>query len=97
MQRVNLAVALLMTVSSVAFAQSVQAPTPPSTPGPATNAQNHTSIRAELANNLKQSGFNDVKVMPEFLPRSGEGQVRQPGRNIHHPELVHGGLRDRNR
>jgi hypothetical protein len=61
------AVAILTTVSSVALAQAASS-NAGSSPTPTTNANpqtNGTNLRQQLTNNLQQSGFTDIKVVPD--------------------------------
>jgi hypothetical protein len=61
------AAAILTTVSSVALAQAASS-NAGSAPSSTTNANpqtNGTNLRQQLTNNLQQSGFTDIKVVPE--------------------------------
>ena len=60
------AVAILTTVSSAAFAQAASSNSgSASTPATTATSQNGTNIRQQLTNNLQQSGFTNVKVLPD--------------------------------
>jgi hypothetical protein len=61
------AAAILTTVSSVALAQAAS-PNAVSASAPTTNVNpqsNGASLRQQLTNNLQQSGFTDIKVVPD--------------------------------
>jgi hypothetical protein len=61
------AAAILATVSSVALAQAAS-PNSGAAPSPATTANpqpNGSKLRQQLTNNLQQSGFTDIKVVPD--------------------------------
>src|SRR5665213_82200 len=60
------AVAILTTVSSAAFAQAASSNSgSASTPATTATSQNGTNIRQQLTNNLQQSGFTNIKVLPD--------------------------------
>jgi hypothetical protein len=67
------AAAILTTVSSVALAQAASS-NPGSAPTPATTASSQpsqSSIRQQLTNDLQQSGFTNIKVVPDsFLVKA---------------------------
>jgi len=71
MKRIALtSAAILIAASSAAYAQSNSLPNgnpDPSAPvGAANGAQGNTAnLRQQLTNNLQQSGFTDVKIMPD--------------------------------
>src|SRR5271169_1360856 len=66
-----LVAAFLTTVSSAALAQ---APSPPSTSAPTATTKTQTSgasLQQQVTTNLQNSGFTNVKVMPDsFLVRA---------------------------
>ena len=74
--------AMLMTVSSAVFAQTN--PTPAPTPVPAGSAPvksaaaNGANIQEELTTNLLQSGFTDVKVMPDSFLVQAKDKTGNP-------------------
>jgi hypothetical protein len=61
-----IAAAILTTVSSAALAQAAS-PNSGSAPAPTTTASqpNGTNLRQQLTNNLQQSGFTNIKVVPD--------------------------------
>ena len=68
MLRAAYALAVLTVATATASAQSNAAPTAPSQQQPAQTAigaaKNSQSLRQQVAANLKQSGFTDVKIVP---------------------------------
>jgi len=60
------AVAILTTVSSAAFAQAASSNSgSATTPATTATSQNGTNVRQQLTNNLQQSGFTNIKVLPD--------------------------------
>ena len=58
-------VSILTVASSVAFAQTNGAPTPPANTVVGKTPAGSPNLRQRMTTNLQQSGFTDVKVMPE--------------------------------
>ncbi len=70
MLRTACTVAVLMTAASTAYAQTNAAPTastqqPTSQQTAGATHKDMTSLRQQVAANLKQSGFTDVKIVPD--------------------------------
>jgi hypothetical protein len=74
------AAAILTTVSSVALAQTANSNSG-SAPAPSTNANPQTSgthLRQQLTNNLQQSGFTDIKVVPDSFLVQAKDKTGNP-------------------
>ena len=65
-----LAAALLTTVSSVALAENSSQAAPK--PAPQNIQRSTSNVRQQLATDLQQSGFTNIKVMPELVPSSSQ-------------------------
>jgi len=59
------AAAIVTTVSLAALAQTNPAPTPPAKSTAAKAQPNGASLRQQVTTNLQQSGFTDVKMVPD--------------------------------
>lgn len=65
MKRIVLVAAVLIALSSVALAQSATSTTPPA------KTSNDPNLQQQVMTNLQQSGFTDVKIVPNsFLIRA---------------------------
>ena len=85
--------ALTLAMPSIALAQTASTTVAPA-PAPASadkDTVKHASTRQQIVGDLQQSGFTDVKVMPELLPSSGQGQVGQSDDDAHRTEFNHRG------
>lgn len=57
--------AILLSMSSVAMAQTATAPSSAAANPPAMDKANGPNVSQKLSENLKQAGFTDVKIMPD--------------------------------
>ena len=104
---VIISAAVLITGSSLAQAPSSQSPPAQNQPAQSQTQSNHAagsggqaqtqSIRQQVQRNLQQSGYTDIKIMPESIPDSRKGQGWQPGDDGHQSGFCHGNHRDQPR
>jgi hypothetical protein len=70
--------AILSTVSSVAFAQTNPASTSPANTTVGKTQTGGSNVRQQVTTNLQQSGFTDVKVMPEAFLVQAKDKAGNP-------------------
>ena len=66
--------------------KAIQTPSSPATQV----TQQGSQLAQQLLKNLQDSGFSNVKIMPELFMILGPRPPRQPGRNGCHSKLGHG-------
>jgi hypothetical protein len=72
------ALAMLTTASSAAFAQANSPSDTPANTAPGKAQANGATVRQQLTTNLTQSGFTDVKLMPESFLVQAKDKTGNP-------------------